>query len=416
MNNKQYDIVIIGGSLTARIAAALFAKQGSKVLFVRNREAKAPAWFHSSIFLEKLLGVLGGRSCFAAQQPIQVISEQTRLTISNDISLEEELQREFGEDAPEVLQWLNSLQQSGEKLENLFWEYGGLPWGTLKGSASFKLLCMRRKINLAEMEHPIKNDLRNFKEPIRQFLTDLLQGLSLSRVSGLSYAKAAMLWSQALRPENLIEPDFSVLLKKRFDQFHGANASLNEVASLDYDGANWTGGQFKSGTSFTAKYFLLGDKRWSGLFKGASITLPDSAKAPKAYRTTDLQGRLSKLLGQRIITGGPLPLRIALEKTEAQTHGLVLTTQDATEEALKEQLEPILPFIKYDLNEDEAEESPQSGSHEEFSLGTLPICIKGNLFCADRTRLLPEMGAAGAAILAWTLAKNLGKGNTEIKG
>ena len=414
MNSKQYDIVIIGGSLSARITAALLAKQGNKVLFIRNREAKAPAWFHSSIFLEHLLGVLGGRSCFAAQQPIQIISEHTRLTLCTDIPLEDELKREFGREATNILQWLNELQANGEKLEELFWENGGLPWSSFKSSASFKLLCMRRKINLAEMEQPVKGSLHNFNEPIRLFLTNLLQGLSLTRVSGLTYAKAAMLWAQALRPENLIEPDFSVLLKKRFEQFHGAYATLDDVKSLDYDGTNWTGGQFKSGTRFTAKHFLLGDKRWASLFMPGNIQLP-MARTPKVFRTSDLKGQLSELLEKRIISGGALPLRIALEDTDEQVLGLALSTQDANEAEVKNQLERVLPFTKYELNEENAEESQSPNTSEEASLGNLPMRIKGNLYCADRTLLLPEMGAAGAAMLAWTLTKNLGKGNSETK-
>ena len=48
MSVKSYDITIIGGSLAARIAAALLAKSGRRVLLLRCREETAPAWFHSS--------------------------------------------------------------------------------------------------------------------------------------------------------------------------------------------------------------------------------------------------------------------------------------------------------------------------------------------------------------------------------
>jgi hypothetical protein len=224
-----------------------------------------------------------------------------------------------------------------------------------------------------------------------------------------------MLWAQALRPENLIEPDFSLLLKKRFEQFHGATASLDDVKSLDYDGTNWTGGQFKSDARFTAKHFLLGDKRWAGLFKGGSINLPN-ARTPRVFRTSDLKGQLSRLLEKRIISGGALPLRIALEDVDEQVLGLALSTQDANEAEVKNQLERILPFVKYDLQEINADESHNQNRSQEASLSNLPMRIKGNLYCADRTLLLPEMGAAGAAMLAWTLTRNLGNGTSDKKG
>lgn len=278
MSSKHYDIAIIGGSLTAQIAAALLAKHGSKVLFLSETETRAPAWFHSSLFLEKTLGVLGGRSCFVAQRPIQVISAKSRLTISNDIPFEAELDREFGTSGLEVSEWLTALNEQGSQLEELFWENGGLPWPSFKATARFKLLSMRRRMNLTEMEQPIVNQLEDFPEPVRIFLTDLLQGLSLTVIDNLSVAQAAILWAQARRPENLKEPDFSQTLSKRFDQFHGARSQLKDLKSLQFDGSRWTGGQLESGGQFTAENFLLGDRHLADLFKvGTPIQTPCGA-------------------------------------------------------------------------------------------------------------------------------------------
>ena len=249
MSSKHYNIVIIGGSVAARIAAALLAKQGKRVLFLRNHEAKAPAWFHSSLFLEKLLGVLGGRACFVAQPPIQVISEKARVTLSNDVQLEDELSREFGDDGKAVNQWLEELRLQGIKLEEFFSETGGLPWPSLKAKGHLKLLSLKRRINWQELEAPISQSLERFSGAAKYFLTDLLQGLSSTRVTQLSYSRAAMLWAQTLRPENLKEPDFSEMLNKRFEQFHGAKEQIDDLKSLDYNDSKWTGGQFKSGGS-----------------------------------------------------------------------------------------------------------------------------------------------------------------------
>ena len=172
MSSKHYDIAIIGGSLSARIAAALLAKQGSKVLFLRYREATASDWFHSSLFLEKLLGTLGGRSCFVAQKPIQVISRKSRVTLNNDIPLDIELGREFGQDGPAVSQWLEKLRILGAQLENLLWENGGLPWPSFKAAASFKLLGLRRKIRLAELDVPVANVMGELPQAALEFIKD----------------------------------------------------------------------------------------------------------------------------------------------------------------------------------------------------------------------------------------------------
>lgn len=418
MSSKHYDIVIIGGSVAARIAAALIAKQGNRVLFLRNREAKAPAWFHSSLFLEQLLGVLGGRACFVAQQPIQVISKKARVTLSSDVPLEDELSREFGEDGKTVFKWLEELRFQGIKLEEFFWENGGLPWPGLKAKGQLKLLSLKRRLNLQELETPVSQSLNKFSEAIQHFLTDLLQGLSSTRVTQLSYSRAAMLWAQTLRPENLKEPDFSEMLNKRFEQFHGAKGQVDDLKSLEYSGSKWTGGQFKSGGSFTTDCFLLGDKQWIDMFsplQKSRLPLPDS---PSVYRTSNLAGQLSPLLASRVICGGELPMRIAIEEHDEELRGLIVSDVEATESRVRLQMEKILPFAKYSFSEDslsQKAETNNEGEHAVKPFASLPIRIDKNLYCADRTVLLPEMGAAGAALLGWTLAENLGKRNDKAK-
>ena len=418
MSSKHYDIVIIGGSVAARIAAALLAKQGNRVLFLRNHEAKAPAWFHSSLFLEKLLGVLGGRACFVAQQPIQVISEKARITLSSDVQLEDELSREFGNDGKVVNQWLEELRLQGIKLEEFFWESGGLLWSSLKAKGHLKLLSLKRRINWQELEAPVSQSIERFSGAAKCFLTDLLQGLSSTRVTQLSYSRAAMLWAQTLRPENLKEPDFSEMLNKRFEQFHGAKGQIDDLKSLDYDGSKWTGGQFKSGGFFTADSFLLGDKQWIDKFAPLESSRLPQPEPQTVYRTSNLAGQLSPLLASRIICGGELPMRMAIEQHEEELRGLIVSDARSSESLVRLQMEAILPFAKYRFSEDslplEAEPNVKADCAVK-PLARLPIRIDKNLYCADHSVLLPEMGAAGAALLGWTLAENLDKENDKAK-
>ena len=410
MSSKHYDIAIIGGSLSARIAAVLLAKHGSKVLFLRNREAMASTWFHSSLFLEKLLGILGGRACFVAQEPIQVLSQKARITLNNDIPLDDELCREFGQSGPAVSQWLERLRVQGAQLEDLLWENGGLPWPSFKATVGFKLLCMRRGLNLAELDAPVTKSLEQLPTTAVALVTDLLQGLALKRINQLSRAQAAMLWAQAVRPENLKEPDFSALVSKRFDQFHGLKTDLADLEGIDFNGSRWTGGRIKSGGQFTAATFLLGDVRWADRFKpGKTAALP-APHAVVKQTTGDLTGQLSSLLASRVICGGGAPLRLAIDERDHQLCGQILSTGVTTEQQLRQQLEPALPFAEYVLCVEEENLSPQTtnvSTDRPLSLASLPLRIGRNLYCADSATLLPEMGASGAALLGWTLAENL---------
>ncbi len=410
MSSKHFDIAIIGGSLAARIAAALLVKHGSKVLHLRQSEATASTWLHSSLFLEKLLGTLGGRACFVAQKPIQVFSRKARVTLNNDISLDNELCREFGQNGPVVSHWLEQLKFQGMQLEDLFWENGGLPWPSFKAASRFKLLCMRRGIKWAELDAPVTKSLEQLPLTATAFVTDLLQGLTLKRANHLSRAQSAMAWSQAMRPENLKEPDFSDLLSKRFDQFHGLKADLADLECIDFNNSRWSGGRLKDGGQFTAETFLLGDANYIDRFgsgKADALPLPH---AVAEQITSSLTGQLSPLLATRVICGGDTPLRLAIEENGDDLYGQILSTGEATEQQLREQLEPALPFVKYDLSTEVKKHAPKTLSattNQRQQLNGLPLRIGSNLYCADSNLLLPELGVSGAALLGWSLAENL---------
>jgi hypothetical protein len=105
-----------------------------------------------------------------------------------------------------------------------------------------------------------------------------------------------------------------------------------------------------------------------------------------------------------------MPLRLAIEDKDNQLCGQILSTGEATEKQLRQQLEPALPFADYDLATEEENHSPETKSvtaHQQLQLTSLPLRIGSNLYCADSSILLPEMGASGATLLAWTLAENL---------
>jgi hypothetical protein len=407
--SKHYDIAVVGSSLAAQIAAALLVKQGRRVLFLSETAMKSPTWFHSSLFLEKILGVLGGRSCFMAQRPIQIVAENSRLTVSNDISLDEELQREFGTSGPAISNWLAGLQEQGQRLEELFWENGGLPWPSFKAKARYKLLCVRNRVNQSVLERPIADQLSDFADPPREFLTDLLQGLALTPVDNLSTTRAAILWAQAQRPENVKGAEFSQTLEKRFNQFHGARDQVENLQPFEFDGSRWTGGQLASGGRFSADNFLLGDLRQAGLFAAVESLKIPSSPVRAAWQTDNLAGQLSMLLGTRVICGGRLPLRMAIEQADEQLHGLIHSTENATDDEIRRQLGPVLPFAKYRLDVLGREQvpTPQAKRQESMPLASLPLRAASNLYWADNTVLLPEMDGAGAALLAWTIVANL---------
>ena len=111
-------------------------------------------------------------------------------------------------------------------------------------------------------------------------------------------------------------------------------------------------------------------------------------------------------------------MRMAIEEHEEELRGLVVSDARSSESLVRLQMEGILPFAKYSISEDSLPLEAKTNNKADRAikpLASLPIRIDKNLYCADHTVLLPEMGAAGAALLGWTLAENLGKRNDKTK-
>jgi hypothetical protein len=414
MSVKEYDIAIVGGSLTARIAAALLAKAGRKVLFLRQQEQSAPTWFHSSLFLEHLLGILGGRSCFVTPKPFQVLSAYARITLHNDTPLEKELNRELGEGASKAIALFQELSRIGEDLEQLFWENLGLPWPGVKNSARFRMHCLRFKLRPQELTQPLQQKFQDQSEAAQKLLTDLFQGLSLRSISTLSLAEGALLCYHVSRAEDLAEPDFSQLLRKRFEQFHGAVIDLETLSKIDFDGTRFIGGTLKEGGRFQAKTFVIGDSRWSKLFEQGFSSDITSQETIASLQTTDLRDQLSPLLEHRVIPGGDHPLRISIETTDEEYQSAHISTcSHLSETDLRQQLEVALPFARFELSTQNAlNETPRTSPAKTVvtPLLSLPFKLANNLYMGDDKSLLPSLGAAGAALLGWTLAHHLSEG------
>ena len=416
MKTTHYDFAIIGSSLAAQISATLLAKQGNKVLFLTDDEEHISNWFHSSLFLEQLLAVLGARSCFVEQNPIQVISEKSRITIDHEIPLESELTREFGEAAFKLNAWLKELQQTGQKLEALFWQNSGFPLHPLKEAVLFKLFSYRKQVTLSKLEKPFSVQIMSFPSPVQRFLTDLFQGLSLVNVDQLTYARASMLWAQVLKPENLRQSDFSLVLKKRFEQFHGKKLPLDNLKNLEFENLTCTGGILKSGAQFKARYFLLGESCLSDLFMEGLHLSPPAPYHSSRWITSDLKGSFSKLLKKRIVCGGETPLKLAIEEQESALLATIKCSPSVNEETIRKQLEPVLPFSNYTLTPCDplGDRRPSQYPGVLFKFNSLPIKLGRNLYCADNQVLVPEMGVAGAAVLAWTFSNKLGSKTKAI--
>lgn len=406
MRTSRFDMAVIGDSLAARMAAALLAKHGKRLLLLSSPCCHDP-WLHTSLFLEKLLATLGGRSCFAAFQPFQVISASARVTIQPELPLTSELEREFGASATPAVEFLNRLEQFGRSLEELLWVHGGLPSAGVSAALRWRWLCLRRKFPMVKLEGALLDRLQDFPEPVAEWLTDLFQGLSLQPVASLAIVDGALLWASARRTEGICGHELQQLLKKRLEQFHGIEKHLEALESLEYRGGQWIG-TLHDGGRFQAGQLLLADLGCR--IPGNIPPLPQRAASPPGhFMTTPLNGRISALLERQVITGGSAPLRLTVKSVDDAQVAHVSSSNNAVAEQLHRQLEPVFPFARYAL-EPLAKghaASADGGTPALPSIFRLPYHAGSHTWCADESRLLPHLGLGGAALLAWTLARHI---------
>lgn len=407
MHASRFDIAIVGDSLAARMTAAVLAKHGKRLL-----QLSAPvcrdSWHFSSLFVDRILASLGAHNSLTPGQPFQVLTSRARVTITPGRPIASELNREFGAAAPAIIGLLAGLERLGSDLETVLFAHGGLPAGTLAGTACWRWLCLRRKVPITKLTMPLAEYLRPCPEPAAEWLNALFQGLSLRPLDRLTVADGALLWAQACRPEGLVDEDLRQLLQKRFEQFHGVEVALDTLRSVEHSGGSWVF-SLHGGGRFHAGQLIVGDLGQE--LPGHGVARPRQCLAPaRHFKTSALDGQLSPLLAERVIASGPLPMRLMVSPTPEGLTGQFGTIAPADEACVRQQFEPYLPFARFDLagqphcrgNSLASEATPKA-----LPLFKLPIQTGSHLWCADETRLLPQLGNGGAALLAWTLVQRI---------
>ena len=231
--------------------------------------------------------------------------------------------------------------------------------------------------------------------------------MALKPLAALTVADGALLWAHACRPEGLAAAELQQLLHKRFEQFHGVEASLAGLSSLEFRHGQWHG-TLQSGHHFQAQQLVLGDLGHAPGSHGLPLP-PRLPPPPRYFLTSALDGRLSPLLERRVIAGGPLPMRLTVTATTSGLIGQIGSSTAADELQVHRQFEPVLPFARYTLDQHRHNriDADPTDTATGPSLFKLPLHPGNHLWCADETRLLPHLGSGGAALLAWTLARHL---------
>jgi hypothetical protein len=416
----HYDVIVMGESLSARIASLMLVRGGCRVLALRDPASPSPAspaWFFPSLFLERLLENFGGRSCYTPVIPFQVLTPEIRLEFLGRTSREEELQREFPGDFGEISTALELLQGLGRKLEEAFW-HSGVPFFDLRSRLRFA--GKRFRLGRAPgFSRPLSDLWKGVRQAsAREALGALFSGLALVPLEKLSVAEGALLWHNAQKPDGLSLADFEELLERRYAQFHGEAETLSNVESLDC-GAGRIRGVLQGGGRISSDILLLGTVPPEGLFQSGPAVESLSGAPRKSFLASIKDDSISPLLAPRFILGGTPALRLSFEEIPNGKTCLVETTSAMSRggiqaEEIHSRLSPWLPFSRFRVEQQPDPRLDTTWNHSEpprlrkyFPGGAGALKLGKNVFNCNSGAVFPSLGSTGEAFVGVSVANHL---------
>ncbi len=410
---RHYDIIFLGDSLAARIAAAMLGKAGLRVLTLTEGGAPSSPWFFSSLHLEKLLENLGGRSCLAPPPVFQVVTAKTRLEFHGALSLEEEFRREFPAAAPSPEALLGRLQTIGQRLEEALWACGGLP---LLGAGSRLRFATRRLFKglfAGRLRSPLAELLAPLDEEPKKALAALFTALARKPFRLVTLAEGALLWSSAGRSGGVSRPGLEELLRRRYEQFNGATEELSKVAEIRRDGPHLTGITTRDGGKCNADCFVLGSLALSGRLPGELSARLQSPPPAPAFRINFAPESVSPIFAPGIILAGNPLLRLGfLDPTERSSAiGEAVSGSDTPINAdqVEAVLAPFFPFASPRI-----EKIPPAGTllgksprRLPFPGAANPLRLGRDTYLCDGAAILPSLGSTGEVLVGMSLAREI---------
>lgn len=415
MSTSHFDILVLGSSPAARMAAALCAKGGRKVLLLdSDHPAPAAPWCHASLHLERLLETLGGRACLRPTPAFQIHSGNSRLTVHGRQSLAAELLRECRQEQPQILRLLAGLQRQGKQLEELLLRGHGLPLTGWRSRIRFQWQLLRSGQLPSHLRKPLSQSLSPLGSSARGALETLFSGLALTSIPELTTAEAALLWHCASRIEALHWEPFNDLLSKRFEQFHGKTELATGLKQIKQRSNHRFEFTLKGHPAATATWLLLGDNQIANQLPADMV--PPRAAVPCQQRFAAMfsLGQPSALLAPGVLLDQPRGLRLALPSGPGDPLRIEAGSSPATDSAqILLRVEAAFPFTELAVVANASDSStPLKGSAAKTRRQPFPGArgsvnqAPGLLWC-DGQSLLPHLGLPGEAILGTTVANYL---------
>ncbi len=414
MADRNFNVIILGDSLAARVAAISLAKKGERILMFTHLHSPANPWLILSDALEDFLGRLGGRSCLTPPLPLQVLTPDTRTEIHGPLPLADELKREFPSGYASLQSILTRLEDLGDRVEESIKAAGGLPIHGLRSRLRFLRVGFARKISTRSLNRPFQQLLDECADPAsREFLQTLMEGLSLTPLKELTVGEAALLWRSTVQQRSISTTAFEAFLKQRYEQFHGETENFETIKSLELQRSGLESVSLKDGHRCTADFYLLATPEALTLLP--QQMQPHATGAPRTFVADLNEKKVSSLLAPRLILAGNPSLRATL--TAAGDGRLCCRTQGLhgdtlTTEVVQERLRSLFPFSPLEVEMQPAG-PPRIRQHKDDSAGNVfpgwkaKVALRKNLLNICAPVVLPSLGSSGEVMLGLSCANQI---------
>jgi len=405
MTQTWFDTVILGDSLAGRVAGALVARRGSRVLCLRpSGELDPPNWFLSSLVLERLLEQLDGASVLTRPQRFQYLADPVRLDFHGRTTLTEELRREYADNAGQTESALGDFTDFGNKLSELLWDTGGLPFAGARARLRFAARSLRRGLGGKRLDQPLRERLDRLVPPAAaDLLGGLLPALALTPADRLTVGEAALLWHGAMRPRGVSFAGLDELLLRRFRQFHGEEDDLGRLEAIEGGGRQPLRLAMKNGRPVAAGHLLLAGASLPRTPFPTAVDIPETGPHSGSV-TIEAGDRLSPILADHVILGGNHPLRLSLAGSPADRRAEVEWAGSWRQSELTDRLRRLMPFVEVDL------EFPPAGDQGYPAPGLAAaakraVAGKNIHWCGPM--VLPALGTVGEVLAGFSAASTL---------
>jgi len=399
------QILILGSSLGARLAALLLARQGRQVMHLCPTGAAVEGWESAPPLLIRFLDLFDARSCLRPAQTRACLTPQSRLELHGAFSLKDELQRELRDSAQSLIGLLDSLSETGEQLTDFFWETEGVP-STLRQRLCLPAQLLRHGLSNKKLMLPAADAGKQLSGIATELLETCISGHSLQPLSKLSHAEMALIWTELASTQDIAPSALNELLVNRLQNAGGTFQQFAPDTELELL-PDESPGILLSGQQYLADQILVG----SGI--PANIThLPSlSGGYGRKVAVRFLAGSPAEILPNKIVSslhaGEPLRAELTGEKKSPEAEiTLPYRSSPLDNKELTGWLEQLFPFCKIQL----ADQIPgcQMPTLEGFPGRYQNFRLSGSQYWnVSGASLFPTLLNTGECLAAMTLAARL---------